>query len=175
MSILPNLLQSRRPEFPELCGRLLLVIHFKTVWWLRRERICLQCGRPGFQPRVGKIPWRREWQPTPVFLPGESHGQKGLVGYSPWGCKQSDTTERPTLSWSAKKECRLPRERDPSRVHVSIPNYLSISPSSPPPAAISLRQVLMCYMLVVTADNTSVLPDLSSCSHRQDVQASTSG
>ena len=37
--------------------------------------------------------WRRAWQPTPVFLPGESHGQMSLVGYSPWGCKESDTTE----------------------------------------------------------------------------------
>ena len=39
------------------------------------------------------IPWRRKWQPTPVFLPGESHGGRSLVGYSPWGCKESDTTE----------------------------------------------------------------------------------
>ena len=38
--------------------------------------------------------WRRKWQPTPVSLPGESHGQRSLVGYSPWGCKESDTTER---------------------------------------------------------------------------------
>ena len=37
--------------------------------------------------------WRRKWQPTPLFLPGESHGQKSLVGYSPWGRKESDTTE----------------------------------------------------------------------------------
>ena len=44
--------------------------------------------------RVGKIPWRREWQSTPVFLPGEFHGPRSLVGHSPWGCKQSDTTER---------------------------------------------------------------------------------
>jgi len=43
-------------------------------------------------PQVGKIPWRRAWQPTPVFLPGESHGQGSLAGYSPWGCKESDTT-----------------------------------------------------------------------------------
>ena len=48
----------------------------------------------GFDPWVGKIPWRRKWQPTPVFLPGESHGQRSLVGYSPWGHKESDTTER---------------------------------------------------------------------------------
>ena len=43
-----------------------------------------------------KIPWRREWLPTPVFLPGEFHGQRSLVGYSPWGCNESDTTERLT-------------------------------------------------------------------------------
>ena len=40
------------------------------------------------------IPWRRKWQSTPVLLPGESHGQRSLVGYSPWGCKESDTTEQ---------------------------------------------------------------------------------
>ena len=45
-------------------------------------------------PWVGKISWRRKWQPTPVLLPGKSHGWRSLVGYSPWGCKESDTTER---------------------------------------------------------------------------------
>ena len=43
-------------------------------------------------PWVGKIPWRKKWQSTPVFLPGESHGQGSLVCYSPWGHKGSDTT-----------------------------------------------------------------------------------
>ena len=47
--------------------------------------IFLQCKRPGFSPWVGKIPWIREWQPTPVFLPREFHGQRSLAGYSPWG------------------------------------------------------------------------------------------
>ena len=47
--------------------------------------------RPGFDPGVGKILWRRAWQPTPVFLLGESHGQRSLAGYSPWGLKESDT------------------------------------------------------------------------------------
>ena len=46
-----------------------------------------QCRRCGFDPWVGKIPWRRNWQPTLVFFPGKSHGQKSPVGYSPWGCK----------------------------------------------------------------------------------------
>ena len=44
--------------------------------------------------RVGKIPWRTKWQPTPVFLPGKSYGQRSLEGYSPWGCKALDMTER---------------------------------------------------------------------------------
>ena len=43
----------------------------------------------GFDPWVGKIPWRRKWQPTPVFLPGESHGKRSLAGYSPWGHKET--------------------------------------------------------------------------------------
>ena len=47
----------------------------------------------GSIPWLGRFPWRRAWQPTPVFLPGESHGQMGLVGYSPWGHKESDKTE----------------------------------------------------------------------------------
>ena len=47
---------------------------------------------PGFNPWVGKIPWRRKWQPTPVFLPGESHGRRSLVGYSPRGRIESDMT-----------------------------------------------------------------------------------
>ena len=47
----------------------------------------------GFDPWVRKIPWRRKWQPTPVFLPGKSHRQRSLAGYSPWGPKESDTSE----------------------------------------------------------------------------------
>ena len=64
------------------------------LWWLRWLNICLQCGRPRFNPWVGKISWRRKWKSTPVFLPGKSHGQKSLVAYSQWGCKELDTTER---------------------------------------------------------------------------------
>ena len=58
-------------------------------WWLRY----LQCRRARFDPRVRKIPWRREWILTPVFLPGEFHGQRSLVSYSSWGHKESHTTE----------------------------------------------------------------------------------
>ena len=62
--------------------------------WLSGERIRLQCRRRGFGPWVGKFPWRRKWQPTPVLSPGESHVERSLAGNSPWGCKELDTTER---------------------------------------------------------------------------------
>ena len=58
-----------------------------------KKKIHLQCTRPGFDPLVGKIPWRREWLLTPVFLPREFHGQRSLAGYSSWGHKESDMTE----------------------------------------------------------------------------------
>ena len=54
---------------------------------------CRRCWRHGFDPWAGMIPWRRTWQPTPVLLPGESHGQRSLVGYSPGCHKESDTTK----------------------------------------------------------------------------------
>ena len=54
---------------------------------------CKRHKRRGFDPWVRKMPWRRAWQYTPVFLPGESHGQWSLVGYSPWGQKESEVTE----------------------------------------------------------------------------------
>ena len=76
-------------------------------WWLRGYSVCPHCGRPGFDPWVGNIPWRRKWQPTPILLPGKSHGWRSLVGYSPRGHKEEkarglrpcslkewDTTER---------------------------------------------------------------------------------
>ena len=94
-----------------VCSVGLLVItpfHFSLSWKVylkksksyrnslvaQRLKHYLQGGRPGFNPWVGKIPWRRKWQPTPVFLPGKSHGLRSLVGYSPRGRKESDTTER---------------------------------------------------------------------------------
>ena len=65
-----------------------------VVQWVKN---CLQCRRPGFDPWVGKIPWRRERLCTPVFWPGELHGQRSLAGYFPWGCKELDMTEQLSL------------------------------------------------------------------------------
>ena len=70
------------------------MLEMSLPWWLRQKSICLQCGRPRFDPWVGKILWRRKWQPTPVLLPGKSYGQRSLVCYSLWGRKESDTTEQ---------------------------------------------------------------------------------
>ena len=60
---------------------------------MKKKRIHQQCGRPGFNPWVGKIPWRRERLSTPVFWPGEIHGLDSV-----WGCQELDTTERLSLS-----------------------------------------------------------------------------
>ena len=57
-------------------------------WRLSGKESACQCRRLKFEPWVRKIPWRRKWQPTPVFLPGKSHGEKSLVGYSPCGHKR---------------------------------------------------------------------------------------
>ena len=81
------------------------------------KKICLQCRRPGFDPWVGKIPCRRERLPTPVFWPGEFHGQ-----YSPLGCKESDMTEWLSISHSFK---------------VSIPVFFCISIFKP---------ILICHL-----------------------------
>ena len=54
---------------------------------------CRRCKRLGFDPWVGKIPWSRKWQPTPVVFPGEFHGERSLAGYSPRGCRELDMTE----------------------------------------------------------------------------------
>ena len=59
-------------------------------WWLSGIKSASQCRRHGFHPWVGKVPWRRKWQPTAVFLPGTFHASKSLADYSPWGCKESD-------------------------------------------------------------------------------------
>ena len=69
-------------------------------------KIYLQCRRLEFHPWVGKIPWRREWQPTPVFLPGQSHAKRSLAGYSPWGHEELDTTEQLSIAQHGQTNTR---------------------------------------------------------------------
>ena len=77
---------------------LMCIVYLELLCWLRQEGICQKCRRHGFDSWVGKNPWRRERQPTLVSLPGEFHGQRRLAYCSPWVRKDSDTTERLTLS-----------------------------------------------------------------------------
>ena len=65
----------------------LLWLHYGFSWWQSGKEHTCQCRRCGFNPWVREIPWRRKWQPTPVILPGRSHAQRILVGYSLWGRK----------------------------------------------------------------------------------------
>ena len=86
----------------------------EVIWEWHFIIICLQCGRPECDPCVCKVPWRREWQLTPVFLPGKFHGQRKLAGYSPWDCKELDTTKwlSPWASLVAQRLKRLPPMRE---------------------------------------------------------------
>ena len=66
------------------------------IWWLTGKEPACQYRRHKshrFDPWVKRIPWRRKWQPPPVFLPGKVHGQRSLVGYSPWGHKELGKSE----------------------------------------------------------------------------------
>ena len=87
--------------------------------WLKWWRICLQCKRYRrcrFDPWVRKILWRRKWQPIPVFLPGKPHGWRSIVGYNPWGRKESDTTESLHSIDSGLSPTRLLSTSDQSQV-----------------------------------------------------------
>ena len=78
-------------------SRLSYVIQYYCRSGADSQESACNAGDPGSIPGVGKMPWRREWQPTLVFLPKEFHGQRSLVGYSPQGHEELDTTERLTL------------------------------------------------------------------------------
>ena len=69
--------------------------YYHLLWQSHKESTC-QCKRHkrlDLIPEWGRFPWSKKWQPTPVFLPGKFHGQRSLVGYSPWGHKELDMTE----------------------------------------------------------------------------------
>ena len=72
----------------------------RLPWWLSIKECAGQCRRRGFDPQVGKIPWRRKWHPTPVFLPGEFHGLRTLPRATMHGVTESDMTERLTRTHS---------------------------------------------------------------------------
>ena len=109
---------------------------------------CRRRKRCGFNPWVRKIPWRREWPPTPVFLPGEPHGQRSLVGYSLWTHKELDTAERlSTHASHVSAECTCGKTERETRLAlhwtsmqplvttVWPPEKLFMAPLSPTPGS----------------------------------------
>ena len=136
--------------------------------WLKRSRICLQCGRPGFSLWVGKIPWRRAWKPTPVFLPGEFHRLGGLQSTG------SDTTLRLTLSlftrtWEGVPGgvlLRLRESRDtlPAGIPAHPPVVLSGSQPSLPAQEFSFGLFRGLFKATAAAGAGSPLPEIeASC------------
>ena len=89
--------------------------HAGLPWWFSGEESTCQCRRHGLDPWVGRISWRRKWLPTPVLLPGKSHGQRSLPGYSPWGHKRvghdwattKSTTTNPCWTLTPMAKCPL--------------------------------------------------------------------
>ena len=119
-------------------------------WWLRRQSVYLQCGRPRFDPWVGKIPWRRKWQSTPVFMPGKSHRGRSLVGYSPWGHKESDTTEQ--LHFQVMCDSIWPHGLPHTR--------LLCPPLSPTLCSDSCPLSWWCYLTILFSTAPSPLPSV---------------
>ena len=111
--------------------------------------------KTGFIPWVGKIPWRREWQPTPVFLPGESHGQRNVVGHRPWGCKESDPTEQLTYTHMYFKYVSV-------YASILLSLFVSPSPSSPSPVSINLISMSVSPLLAFFTTGPSSLFGSSS-------------
>ena len=110
---------------------------------LSRLVVSLVAQRPGFDPWVGKIPWRKKWQPTSVLLPGKSHGWRSLAGYSPWGCNELDMTEqlhfhfhfRLVITFLPRSECLLISWlQSPSALILEPPKMKSVTVSTVSPS-----------------------------------------
>ena len=107
-------------------------------WWLSGKESTWQCRRHGFNLWLRKIPWRSKWQPTPVLLPGKSHGQKSLVGYSSWGHKELGMAEHTCTSTSPQpkrwtwKSMRAPGDRTSSQLNSGRRRTREVYTPSPP-------------------------------------------
>ena len=122
------------PRFPPHPSLFLSTPHLAlerkwTCPWLSGSRILLQGRRHQFDPWVRKILWRRKWQPTPIFLPGESHGWRSLVGYRPWGRKHNRT--------HITAACPPPPLLS-AALHVDLQAIRHLTPPHPPSCRVSL-------------------------------------
>ena len=119
----------------------MIFIWLLSKWHSGKESTykCKRCKRCGFNPWVRKIPWSRERQSVPIFLHGKFHGEKSLGGYSPWGHKESDTTEHAHITERA-------------HIHASIYNIL--------PSALHLRSLIKWDLLrdLTLTEGPRILP-----------------
>ena len=119
-------------------------------WWLSGKESTCQCRRCGFDPWLRKIPWKKKGQLTPLCLPGKSHGQRSLVGYSPWVCKR---VERYPLT----KQQTTTTTPPPTKVLVrSVTLHSSCLPQSA-----FLENLLLCPLLVLGEAHWLKLPTLA--------------
>ena len=98
----------------------------RLPWWLRGQESACWCRRLQFDTWFGNIPWRRKWQPTPVFLSGKFHGQRSLEGHSPWGCKRVGhrIANKPQQQQTNKGTARAPPTTKPVPAHGLQPSRL---------------------------------------------------
>ena len=89
-----------------------LYLYMELSGWLSGKEPAYQCRRRGFEPWVGKIPWRRKWESSPIFLPGKSQGQRSLAGYSPWGCRVRHDGARLSITYYLFMGAFRTRQRD---------------------------------------------------------------
>ena len=134
------------------CQWVTLIMASQGAQWSRIHLLSRRCR---FSRWLGKIFWNRKWQPTPIILPGKSHGQRSLVGYSPWGCKESDMTEqlnkKNMLMITAKLTMHLLCEGDkPRAFQIGITILTAgLQKKQQPSIAFIQRQKNWCFWTVV--------------------------
>ena len=126
-------------------------------WWLSDKRILLKCRRCGFYPWVRKIPWRRKWQPPPVFLPGKSRGQWSLEGYSPYGSQELDTTEQARMHLQDEKSHRDRNRRKPSDDRGRDWSFASCKPRNTKDREFPEGRIHFLQQMLTSCENLAVL------------------
>ena len=151
------------PYFPAYSSSFSLILFFfKSMislqgfprWLSGKESAwqCRRCRRRGFNPWIRKIPWSKKWQPAPVFLPGKFHGQRSLVGYSLWGCKESDMTEQLSMHAHVHDFSKYFSIICISDNCIELPTRISLWKShnysifSNPQTELSITQTSFCYV-----------------------------
>ena len=134
----------------------------QEIWLF--ERSCRRHKSCEFDPWVGKMPWRR--QPTPVFLPGESHGQRSLVGYCPCGRRESDTTERLSTNLDSLRSCCSLCVRFVAQARPTLCDPLDCEAHQAPPLFVGFPRQRCCSGLLFPSPGDLPDPGIEPASYR---------